>query len=186
MNEDIPILNRHFTALGLNFDLNNSFQYGGLLYLAQHYGYPTPLLDWTLSPFIGAYFAYSGLENNIENNDKVRVFCFDKKNWVSDTPQIRNLISPFPTLTYSELHPFSNNRAMPQQAISTLSHFDDIEKYIKNRADENKKNYLKIYELPSSERNEVIDELHWMGISASSMYPGIEGVCKMLREKYFR
>jgi len=75
---------------------------------------------------------------------------------------------------------------MPQQAISTLSHFDDIEKYIKNRADENKKNYLKIYELPSSERNEVIDELHWMGISASSMYPGIEGVCKMLREKYFR
>jgi hypothetical protein len=78
-----------------------------------------------------------------------------------------------------------NERLVPQQAATTITNIDDIEKYVCSREAEGNCKYLWAIDIPQSERPKVIQELAYMGITAGSMFPGLEGACEELREKMF-
>jgi hypothetical protein len=44
--------------------------------------------------------------------------------------------------------------------------------------------YLSAIDLPVSERKQVVQELGYMGITAGSLFPGLDGACEELRERY--
>jgi hypothetical protein len=63
-----------------------------------------------------------------------------------------------------------------------FSAIDDIERYFYN---DNADPRLKIYGLPVGEKEKVMKDLNRMGITAASLFPGLDGTCKELKEKYF-
>jgi hypothetical protein len=70
---------------------------------------------------------------------------------------------------------------LPQQSVSMLTNIDDIETYITTKDAV----YLKAIDIPVRERTHVMRELRYMGITAGSMFPGLDGLCEELRELNF-
>ena len=73
---------------------------------------------------------------------------------------------------------------IPQQAASTVTNIDDIESYIRSK-ETAEKTYLWAIDLPVSQRREVANDLRYMGITAGSLFPGLDGMCEELKERNF-
>ena len=74
---------------------------------------------------------------------------------------------------------------IPQQGASTVTSVDDIESYIKGKEAEASKTYLWAIDLPVRERRDVVCELRYMGITAGSLFPGLDGACEELKDRNF-
>jgi hypothetical protein len=77
-----------------------------------------------------------------------------------------------------------NERMIPQQAASTVTNVDDIEAYITSK-ESKEKTYLSAIDLPLQERRCALQELSFMGITAGSLFPGLDGVCEELKQRNF-
>ena len=44
---------------------------------------------------------------------------------------------------------------------------------------------MQAIDLPATERREVMRELGLMGINAGSLFPGLDGACQQLKERFF-
>jgi len=186
-NTDIPQLYRATIQVSEHkFNMLDPDEVGSFYSLVQHHGYPTPLLDWSYSPYVAAFFAYSTLPKQHPHTDEtVRIFVFDAKAWIDRFQQVVRLGGVLPH--FSVLHPlgYGNARIVAQQGMSTLTNVDDIEEYIKGKEVEAGRLFLSAVDLPVSARNQVMGDLALMGITAASLFPGVDGVCKYLREKLF-
>lgn len=190
LTEDLQVLHKHLSSRTRHiFNLENASEYGAFLNLAQHHGYPTPLLDWTYSPYVAAFFAFRGITKaeaaSAGPDRKVRILIFDQESWKSDWQQVQLVQSPTPHLSIGDFVAIENQRMIPQQAITTVTNIDDIESYIKQRSN-NEKVYLWALDIPVNERSRVVNELGYMGITAGSLFPGLDGLCEELKERNFQ
>ena len=189
LNEDIQTLHKHLSARTKHvFNLENPNENGAFFNLVQHHGYPTPLLDWTYSPYVAAFFAYRDITSesaaNSGANDKVRILVFDQMQWKSNWNQLMMLATAGLHVSIGEFLAIENERLIPQQAASTVTNVDDIEAYIRSKETETKK-YLTAIDLPVRERDKVVQELRFMGITAGSLFPGFDVACEELKERNF-
>jgi hypothetical protein len=189
-NEDIPQLHRHLSARTKHlFDLAIPDQFGSFCSMIQHHGYPTPMLDWSRSPYVAAFFAYRTVSAEVVAkagpNDKVRIHVFEEQLWKTTFPQFPNMLFPGLHVSVIEFVALENERLIPQQGVSTVTNVDDVETYVQSCEPDRNAAYLTSYDLPIKERSKVMGELSYMGITAGSLFPGLDGACEELRERNF-
>ena len=140
-----------------------------LLGLAQHYGIPTRLLDWTETPYVAAFFAFSGIASSPDREHRIAIWCLDTNSriWGEDTGiKLLSIPSPY------------NERLKNQLGKFTLlqSPFDSVEEHIE-KCDTTGTALQKIT-LPASEARTALSDLDFMGINYSTIYPGLDGCAR--------
>ncbi|PLK72415.1 hypothetical protein C0V73_00840 [Rhizobium sp. TH135] len=176
-------LSSAINVLDRRFDLKDPDDRASFWYLLQHHGFPTPLLDWSASPFVAAYFAFSGVTNETEGS--VRIFEFELERWHQDQAPSLSTLNVRPHVTFFQPYPLSNPRAVAQQAWCSICTVDNVEQFVKLHEDARGCRYLKAFDLPKSARAKVMQELRLMGITAASLMPGLDGVFADLKERLF-
>jgi hypothetical protein len=186
-SKDVRQLHQRLSAITKHlFDLNIPEQNGAFFNLLQHHGYPTPLLDWSHSPFVAAFFAFRDRPIGTKDEGRVRIYLFNNRKWTQKYPQVQNLDPCFPHLSVMEFISIDNPRALPQQAVTTVTNIHDIESYLLQKHKESGIDFIRAIDIPASERESPMADLQFMGITAGSMFPSIDGVCEELKERNFK
>jgi hypothetical protein len=166
---------------GRTWDLATPLGLAEFLAFLQHNGFPTPLLDWTASPYVAAYFAFEGVNHFAPQAENVAIYSFNQSAWQTDFKQFYDVANQTPHVSVLKPRMIGNHKLAMQNGCFTWSNVSDVEEHIRLN-ETGTKVYLRKYELQVTERPRVMRELDLMGISAIQLMPSVEAVCKKALE----
>jgi len=173
--------------------------------LMQHHGAPTPLLDWTKSPYVAAYFAF---EEEPEGKEKRCAVWTINLDWLesrgrellqskascslSDDPEVRvgwinNLLAQSKEAVIVRIDPLmSNERMAAQQGVllCKLLHEASFGQNLMRMMicpETPDQPVIRKLELRAGSRKEFLKNLRAMNIHRGSLFPGLDGFARSLR-----
>lgn len=147
---------------------------------AQHFGVPTRLLDWTTNPLKALFFTVSDVKKHYTDG---AVFHLMPGLYINSS---KYMDCDIDVLTV--FHPIHiNKRIMAQDGCFTLfplpDRYNDFVRLAEGMPDENSTN-LEMITIPGSSKMKILVELLKLGISFQSIFPGIDGVARTIKNKY--
>lgn len=158
--------------------------------MGRHYGLLTPLLDWTTSPYVAAFFAFAEeYDPKSDPNLKTqRVFCL-KRNAIEDDRRYsapEEGISPLPVTDFRSLVFFSpltdeNPRLISQAGLFTVSRNEhSIQDWVNTHYKNHKDWILMQIDIDADAEGQagLLRRLNQMNINHATLFPDIEGAAQ--------
>lgn len=185
--DDLINFSRHAEAvLGMRFNLNDGDDFATVMGLAQHHGFPTPLLDWSASPYVAAFFAFTDALDSSDHRVKdthVRIYALTRKFIEGAFLPVVPIPRMNPYVASLKISARHNARLYAQQGQFIVTNLKDLEPFIRQLEIENNETYLLAADVPISCASEALEDLAFMGLTAASLFPGLDGVGRMLKHQ---
>ena len=194
---DYPDLEKKFNDLREVFAGNQFFpraEWRPLFGMAQHYGIPTRLLDWSERALVAAYFAASGASGPAEGSGRHMAV------WALDHTRLGSIASSDERVIVVRAPLATNPNLRAQRGLFTLhgvrlradrtavdAALDDAIGKLAGSAqgsDATQRPCMYLYCLPAEKAPLLLHLLDQEGTSAASIYPGYKGVVDALRESH--
>lgn len=166
--------------------------------IAQHYGVPTRLLDWSENPLVGLYFALD--DNNYDEEDGV-IWVFEDKTVLvkkvaslRDGSGLRKLKYPRPYRAWKDLQ-LEIPRTKAQRG-SLTSQPDLSKEFNKQNFDQNTQS-LKKFIVPKQSKTQLRKQIEIIGVTEERLFPDfldignrrptdLVGACMRIRCELFK
>ncbi len=152
------------------------------LAVAQHYGLPTRLLDWTKNPLVALWFTVEKKHKQNSQPGVVWMYQPDESNTVNDVTK-ENPFDVHHTKVYDPKHLIP--RIHSQDGVFTVSKYNrTANRFVALQADQMEEDkFIKI--LVRAERfGDIRNQLSIIGINSAKLFPDLDGLTKRIADDH--